>query len=192
MQKQSITKSPRKVYAAIVGISVAVVFTVGLLSTWAAYPTSAHRDTAREQQQIINTQGDGAFNIDALGSKEYTTLANSKEATYSSWAYGIASFIQFFVYCSLLGLVYNYLRRKNVSPTRRALGATTFLVVLGSQIASILLLFPTHWFTAQPMSWGIWTIPLYALSFVVSLGLSFIVVWLFEWGYNKRHSFIVD
>lgn len=192
MTKHSTVKSPRKVYLAIVGISTAVMLVLGLIGTVITYPTEQHRAVARQQQHVIDQHGGGAFNVDALNSKEYTDLANSPQATYSATANGVVSFVQFILYCILLGLVYNYLRRKNVSPTRRALGATVFLVTLSSQISSILLLLPMHWLLAQPIGWGVWTIPLYLLTFATSLGLSFIIVWLFERDYNKRHSFTVE
>lgn len=192
MTKHLTVKSPRKVYLAIVGISTAILLAISIVGTVATYPTEQHRTVARQEQSIIDQHGGGALNVDALNSREYTDLANSPQATYSSVANGIVSFVQFILYCILLGLVYNYLRRKNVSPTRRALGATVFLVALSSQISSILLLLPMHWLLTQPISWGIWTIPLYLLTFATSLGLSFIIVWLFERDYNKRHSFTVD
>lgn len=192
MSKQPTTKSPRKVYAAVIAISFAVMATIGLLSTWVTYPTQQHRAVVQQEQRIIDQHGGGVFNVDAMNSKEYTKLATSSEATYSSYASGIVSLVYFIIYCILLGLVYKYIRSKNVSPTRRALGATTLFVVIGSQLATLALLLPNHWFTHQPFTWGAWTIPAYLMSFATNIVLTFVIVWFFERGYNKSHSFTVE
>lgn len=179
------TKHPSKMktYLAIIGITVAVMTTTSILGTFISYPTQQHRITAQRLDELNRTMAN-----DPTGNTEAIKLANSSEATYSATASMISSFVQLVIYITLTGLIYNYIRRHNLSRTNRGVGMTTALLTLGAVGSIILTYYPLSLLTGVPLSLDAWLVVGLIGVAIFNIIFTFIIALIFEYSYNKQHS----
>lgn len=184
-------KKRYKVLASIVGIFTAFMITIGVLGTWIVYPTSQHRDVARQTYQVVEKNG-GAFNFQAYDSPEYKKLTENKETKYSTDTQFIVTLAQMAVTIVVVGSIYNYIRKNNISVSKRAVGLTAVLTAIGNMIAYVVIVYPTSFFTGIPVLYDtIFLLGLIGIG-VATFIVDFIIASLYEIVYNKRHSFIVE
>lgn len=180
-------KSPNKVYVAVTAVVTAVFLFAGIATSLATYPTHKHRDVAHHQQELIDKNGGWLNTAATQETKEYKELANTKEGKHIASTDSSSSLIQLALYVFLLFAVYVYIRWNNISPTGRTIGATAFIVTLGSflsaQLLQVLSSFSIIMAPSQP-DFGAWLIPATAFLFLVTMIVNFFFVWLFEVFYN--------
>ena len=189
--KQTKNHSKRSFYVtAILAIaSISILATAAL--TFVAYPTQKHRDIAAQQTEIIEKNG-GAFNLDAYENEEYKKLSNTTEANYSSTVFPIGQWAQFIGSIILVGLVYKYIRRHNISPTRRAIGATTAIFMGAAIIDRVPVSYLQQLLAGEPaIEWNIaFVAGMFGSVAIVAIG-TFVVAYYFERWYNKHYNFEV-
>lgn len=187
------TKSYRtKLYLALTGILASIMLLATFLTTWAAYPTEAHRAMGREMTTIsaqASTREDG---LKIYDSAEFKALTNSKEFQYTSLAEPIGYFLGFILYIVLIGLTYNYLRKRKISPTRRDLGMTTLIVTAASAIELVISYYPKSLISGTYTPFDPWIIPTMVFSIGATAAITFAIAYAFERYYNKHHSFLVE
>ena len=184
-------KSRPKIWLTVIGILTALFTVVTLINTWISYPTAEHRDVARQTEQVLQKNG-GSFNLSGYDTKEYKDLVSTDEATYSSNAIVYTSIASLIIYVIIIGKTYNYLRRNNVSASKRTVGLTALLALAASAISTLLTIYPFAYFTGVFPTWDGFYLLGMLLSSAVAFFIYFIIASLFEIVYNKRNSFLVD
>jgi len=189
--KNNPKKTRTKLYLKIIGIIAAIVTALTIIGAWISYPTSEHRDVAHQTDQVINKNG-GTYNFKAYESKEYLDLSNTDEALYSSRSSVFVSIGQFIILIAVVGQVYKYLRRNNVSPTKRTVGLTATLFTLAGIISSLFTPFPLAFFTGTQFVFDSAYLIAMLISAVITFVIYFIIASLFEIVYNRKNTFIVE
>lgn len=179
-----------KLYASIIAIVAVVLFTTGAVLTYAAYPTTAHRDISRQQSELLEANG-GTFNFEAYDNPAFIKLTETPEAKHSANINGIQTYLGFAIYVVLVGCIYNYLRRRNVSRSRRTIGLTAVLITIGNTLSMLLLQYPNSYLSGTPLKFdSLYFVGLLG-SIILTLVISFVIAAIFEYFYNKKHSFQV-
>lgn len=189
--KHDKTHSKRSFYiTAILSIATISILSTAV-TTFISYPTQKHRDIAAQQTEVIEKNG-GAFSLEAYETEEFKKLSSTAEAGYTATAFPIGQWAQFIGSIILVGLVYKYIRRHNISPTRRAIGATAAIFIGAAIIDRIPVAYIQQLLTGGPtIEWNIAFIAgsLGSLA-LVAIG-SFVVAYFFERWYNKHYNFEV-
>lgn len=184
-------KSRNKIYLSIIGIFTAFMFTIGIVGTYISYPTAAHREVSSSMQESVEKNG-GTYNFAAYDTPEYNELYNSSEAQYTSGSQLFVMIGQMILTVIVIGKVYKYIRRNNISNSKRAVGVTALLAAAGNMLSYVALMYPLAFLTATPVVINVW-FPIGLLGIgILTLIVSFIIASLFEIVYNKRNSFVVE
>lgn len=187
-KKQAVVgKSPNKVYLALAAAVTVVLTGASVVSNLQTFPTQKHKDIAQRQQEIVDRNGGWLNIVDTQEKKEYKELSNTNEAKHSSKVNEEMSMMQSWLYFVLLFAVYFYIRRKNVSPTGRGLGATALILTVSSSLSVVLsqtLGTLLNIQTASMPNFNEWFIPVYIGGFLLILLVNFFVLFFIELGYN--------
>lgn len=186
------TKSPWGLYAKITALLTVVCIVTTLASTYIPHPTQAHRDTSSQLTKLEVKGFTEGFDSKVYDSKEYKELFNSPETRYTTSAMFAVMFADMIVTIVLIGVTYNYLRKNYVSRTRRALGATVATNLIASLIAWLVTLPAVAAITATPIPDPIMIAGTGVLFVITGFIIFYLITRIFEWRYNRKHSFIVE
>lgn len=179
-----------RVYAAIIGLVMVTTILLDAVSVLTSYPTEAHRANAR-QLDVVNfdTIGNGDF-AKIMESDEYKKVAESPESQYTNTATGSMLAVTAVASIALIGAVYYYLRKRRL--TNKAVGMTVLLVSIGQLIPLVLAHFGTAAYLGTRMP-GIESV-LFALFIGIIFAPLIVLLFarIFEWQYNRKHSFVID
>ena len=200
--KELSTKSRMTIYAKIV-VGLTLVFALfGLVTAFLTVPTQEHREVARELGQMSNKAWSSPDPETILNSKQYTTLNKSPEGKYTAAASFIDIAANLVLTITLVGLVYNYLRKNHIARRNKALGATVLLVTFSSLLSLALAWYPRTLlfgdefglFFSESSGFGslIPAIVGVISTVLVVLLVHFVIASIFERRYNKKHSFVVE
>lgn len=186
------TKTPWGLYAKITALLTVVGIVTMLASTYIPHPTQAHREVSSQLTKLEARGFSEGFDSKVYDSKEYKELFSSPETKYTTAAIMILGLIDLVITVVLVGVTYNYLRKNHISRTRRALGATVMTNLISGMIAWIVTLPAVAAITATPMpDLGMIAITL-VLYIFTGLIILYLITRIFEWRYDRKHSFIVE
>lgn len=201
-KKQSSAKKPLDKWS-IYGILLAI-FTLGSFALWAlsglvAYPTAAHREVDVKIAELTEkawAQGDLTKMDEVFQSPEMVGLLDTPEAKYTSTVNLVAGILQIVIWVAVVGIAYNYLRKKRIGKDQ----AKTVALING---VSALITFPLTFILAgvfYPASMT--SIPGIDNAIVIIAGLPFVfgfsvlltyvVARIFQWRYNRKYNFAVE
>jgi|GEM_PF-3335502 len=192
-------------YVKIVALLTVIDVVLAMSMTFIMFPTEQHRQTSNELLSFNQKAFDAEESPEKVfESEEYKTLLDKKENRYTETAAVITLLATFVISIVVIGLTYNYLRKNHVTTHNKALGTAVVLLTISDVVASVLAIYPTAVLSGstikESLSGGLFfDLP---LSFVLIVGLmftiffsailNFIIVYLFERRYNKKHSFVVE
>ena len=190
MNHKTVSGHKRNVYAAIIGLVLVVNILLNAASIFISYPTEAHRATAR-QLDVISVNMLGGDDIGKImDSESYKKAAESHEANYSNAANAYTLIVSWIAGIALIGAVYRYVRTRRLS--KKVVRDTVLLVSIGQFLP---LLF-THIGMALYLGTqlpGLGTILFMAfIGIVIAPLVVLLFARIFDWYYNRKHSFVID
>lgn len=180
----------RRTYASIIGFVLAANILISALIVVINYPTEAHRTTARQLNELSMTMLNGSDFTQVMETEEYKKLTASPENSYSNTSAGYLLVFNAIASVAIIGGVYYYLRKRRI--TTKIIGATVLLVSLGQLLPLVLTQYGTAWYLGTQMP-GIGPI-----VFMLFIGLVMaplviaLITRIFDWYYNRKHSFVID
>jgi phage-related minor tail protein len=188
------TTKPRpgniKIYAAIVALTLAATIAVSSIGMFVTYPTDAHRTNAAQLSKLQNSAFSNGSSANVFETSEYKDLAENDLADYSNMATLYSAVGELIASIVIIGLTYTYLRSRRV--TKHAVGMTVLLLSISSLISSIILT------AMQTFVIGIEPLSVLVLGLTSIAGILFgalvvyVIARIFDWRYNRKHSFIVE
>lgn len=154
-----------------------------------AHPTEEHRQTARE---II----DMSMREDAYSkplyfeTEEYRNLEASAENQYSSRVSFVVFLVGLAIEVVLLTVVYRYLRRYRV--TKNAVTPTVLTSVTAGMLVSIAMAYVQPWFMGSLPTDPLLIGGIVVFSVFISLPITYLIVRVIKWNYERQHSFAVE
>jgi len=181
------------VYASIIGLVLAANILLSATMVFINYPTEAHRANARQLDVVsvnmLDTT-DGADITKIMNSDSYKKAAASPEAHYTNTATIYTLLVDMVVSIALIGAVYYYLRKHRL--TNKVVGVTVLLVCVGQLLPLVFTQFATAYYLGTLMP-GIGSIAfMLFIGIVISPLVVAIIARIFDWYYNRKHSFVIN
>lgn len=179
-----------RIYASIIGLVLAANILLGALIVAINYPTEAHRTTARQLSELSMTMINGTDFTKVMETEEYKKLTTSPETEYTNTASGYTLVFNAIASVAIIGSVYYYLRKRRI--TTKVVGVTVLLVSVGQLLPLVLTQYGTVWFLGMQMP-GIGP-----MAFMLFIGIVIaplviaVITRIFDWHYNRKHSFVID
>lgn len=185
-------KSPRtNILVKFTCVSFIAWLLVSPVMTLVAYPTEQHRATARALDQMNTEAWQGKDYTEIYESKEYKTLEQSSENTYSNIVMWIGYGLGGLLFIGLPGWVYYRLRRARA--TKKPVLATVLITALPQLIVTNLInsallsaLTGLNALAAEFFLYGM------LFSCVVVLIITTLFTYGWQGYYNKHNNFIVE
>lgn len=182
--------SKLKTYIAIIAVVLGITFSASVVSSIATYPTSEHRQNARELSVMDSKLFNGEISPEILDSEEYKSLSNNTYGQYSAIAGIVVLVLQFGLMVYVVGAIYRYIR------TRRLTNHTAWVTTLLYSVAGIIAMAPTllfdNWYTGYPLPSAGMLILTVVAAVIFGTLITYLVARIYQWYYNRKHSFIVD
>ena len=179
-----------RTHAKIIGLVFIANILLSAIMILLNYPTEAHRSVARQMEAFTNRMMSGEDFSKIMDSQEYMSLASSAEANYMN----IASFallgLNIIVSVAIVGAIYYYLRRNRT--TTKPVLATTLLASAGGLLPLILAAYATTWFVGVQQPGISHVIFMLFIGVVIGPLVNALIARIFEWYYNRKHSFVID
>ena len=179
-----------RVYASIIGLVLAANILLSAATVFINYPTEAHRATARQLDVFsVNMMNGGDF-TQIMDSDEYKKAAESPEANYMNTATGYILAFNAVANIALIGAVYYYLRKHRLSS--KVVGATVLLISIGQLLPLVFTQFGSALYIGTVMP-GIGSIAfMLFIGLVIAPLVVLLITRIFDWYYNRKHSFVID
>lgn len=173
-------------------IGLAAVLTIlyagfAVLTTLIVYPSEAHRESYRQMQEVPYTLTEGKSLQSSM--EKLDALSEKPAAKYSErvgWIMNVASLI---LSIAAIGFVYNYLRKNHIS-TNAAL-STSFVEATAATVATLAQIPMSMLYLRHSPSIAMAAVTL-IVTFIFSLAFSYLVARIFQWRYDRKHSFVVE
>lgn len=179
-----------RAYATIIGLVLAVNILMSAIIVFVNYPTEAHRAVARQLDVLSVNMLNGDDFTKIMDSKEYKSAAESPEANYSNMATAYTLLFNAVASIALIGAVYHYLRKRRFNT--KFVGATVLLVSIGQLVPLVFTQFGSALYLGTRMP-GIGSVAFMLFTGIVIAPLVILLVTrIFDWQYNRKHSFVID
>ncbi|MET0979763.1 MAG: hypothetical protein ABWX90_00725 [Candidatus Saccharimonadales bacterium] len=179
-----------KVYASIIGLVLAANILLSAVTVLINYPTEAHRATARQLDVLSVNMLNGEDFAKIMNSNEYKKAAESPEANYTNMATAYTLLFNVAASIALIGVVYYYLRNHRLS--NKVVGATVLLVSIGQLLPLVFTQFGSAFYIGTQMP-GIGSIAfMLFIGIIIAPLIIAIITRIFDWHYNRKHSFVID
>lgn len=179
-----------KAFGLLLGLFLALNIGLGMLTTAIAYPTQGHKEVGAKLATLTN-EAFTSSNFALTETAEYKTLNEHPDSQYSNLVNGIGTGVQLLAWLALVVFAYRYVKKRNL------IEYPVLTVVVASGLASALTIIPMEWFMrtyAGIESIFTYTSPVMlvtaAASFVWGMLLTWLVVKIAEWFYNRKHGFV--
>ena len=187
MTQQNERSNKGAVYASIIGLVLLANVALSTVGIFANHPTEAHKVVARQLDIFSLDNINGTDFSVAMNTPEYIAAEKSPEAQYTNTVSIVTFIINILGGTAIIGAVYYYLRRHHL--TNKAVGVTVLLVSVGQLIPSIAAPYAATKYLGTEMP-GIGTfVFMSAVGVIIMPFIVLVVAKLFEWQYNRKHSF---
>lgn len=179
-----------RVYASIIGLVLAANILLSAVTVFINYPTEAHRATARQLDVLSVNMFTGGDFSQIMNSDEYKKAAESPEANYTNMATAYTLLFNVVANIVLIGMVYYYLRKHRMSS--KVVGATVLLVSIGQLLPLVFTQFGSAFYIGTLMP-GIGSIAfMFFIGIIIAPLVIAIIARIFDWHYNRKHSFVIE
>lgn len=176
--------------AIITAVISLLLIALSIFSIAAAYPTESHKSVTRELQRLDEKAFGQQDFTTIINSEKYKTLAASPEQQYITKASFAMLIVNVIVNVAIIGIVYRYIRKHRL--TAHPVGATVITVTIGTFMS---LIFTTY-FNAFYLGVALPQIALILFGIFICLVITPLIVAviarIFQWSYNRKHSFVVE
>ena len=183
------TKRTGVVFASIIGLVFALNVVLSAAIIFVNYPTEAHRAVYRQLDTLNSSMWNGSDFTVVMESDEYKRLNGSPEANYTNVATTVTLVINALVSVAIIGGVYYYLRKHRI--TKRPVGSTVLIVTLGGLVPLILAAFAAAAYIGTPMPGAGHVVFMLFIGLVVAPLVILLISRIFEWHYDRKHSFVI-
>lgn len=176
------------IYAAAIGLVFAASLLVNALTVFINYPTEAHRSAARQIEEMsVETlmQGNSTSNLE-----KYKKLSESAEIEYITAASIGVLFLSLAATVVMIGVVYNYLRKRHV--TEKPVFVTAVVVTLGTLISTAIFAYLSAMYVGVELPRIGFLFGSVVMSAVLSLLINAVIARFFELRYNRKYSLLID
>lgn len=179
-----------RVYASIAGLVLAANIVLIAVTLFVNYPTEAHRAVARQLDTFsVNMLNGGDF-TEIMDSDQYKKAAESPEAHYTNTATGYTLLLNTVFDVTLIGAVYYYLRKQRLS--NNVVGVTALLVSVGQLLPFVFAPMISALYLGSSMPGiGPFAFMLF-IGIVIAPLVILLFARLFDWHYNRKHSFVIE
>lgn len=171
--------------AALTVISIA--FAAG--SMYIAHPTEEHKQVTREFAKLSMSE-EAYSNPTFFERKEYRDLESSEQNQHTVRVGFASALVGLVGGIALLVAVYHYLRRYRV--TKNAVTATVLTSVIAGMLSSMVMAFVEPWFIGSKLYDPLLMGGVLFFTLLISLPLTYLVVRIIKWNYDRKHSFVVE
>lgn len=187
------TKTTSDTWRSFVNITVAItlmLLTLNIVTLIGSYPTQSHRNVAHSLQTLDEQAFAQQDFTTVTHSKEYTTLTATPEQHYSSIASAIFLVVTIVVNIAIVGGVYRYVRKHRV--TTKPVQTTVILVTIGGLLPLIMTAYIGSMYLNMPLPQLGHVIFMLFIGLVMTPLVVAVMTRIFQWFYDRKHSFIVE
>jgi hypothetical protein len=190
MIKKEEPASKWRIYAAIIAAVFAVNMLLNVVTIALNYPTESHRSVARQLDVFSVNMMSGQDFTTIMDSDEYKKVAQSSEAKYMDAATMYLLALSLIVTVTIIGTVYYYLRKHRT--TAKPVGATVLLVTIGGLLPLILSAYMATMYIGLQMPGIGHVVFMLFIGLVIAPLVNAVITRIFDWHYNRKHSFVIE
>lgn len=178
------------VYASIIGLVLMANIVLSAAIVGINYPTEAHRATARQLDTLTANMFNGDDFAKIMDSDEYKNAAESPEAKYTNMVTIFTLLVNTIGSIAIIGAVYFYLRKHRLSA--KPVGITVLLVCVGQLLPLVFTQFGSAFYIGTQMP-GVGSVAfMLFIGIVIAPLVVLIITRIFDWYYNRKHSFVIN
>ena len=180
-----------KKLAAITVLLAVVYVAFSVIMMYISHPTQTHRDITRQNYELQSSMWSSMDSEESFEEYEnkLDALAEKPEAQYIAKLQVVEIVASLAVSVVIIGLLYNYIRKNRLAGDATWATVITDVIATLISVAAIVPIYGLFYNYHQPLLEVV-----FMLIGAATLGLVFtyIVARIFQWRYDRKHSFVVE